>query len=130
MIHHLVFENRRPQLLLDRGVVLDEVKERPLLPRILPRGTQDRLRHLGIRHFDPGLAPHFGQHQPQPHPARRQRLVLVGHIHLVVIVVMHVRVFLVPQLMGNLSGLGIQQAGGQIERDQRIQLVQQCPLHH
>ena len=130
MIHDLVFKDRRAQLLLHLRVLLHEFEEGALLPRILAGLGHHGLGHFGIGHGDLGLAAHFGQKQAKAHAAFGQRFMLVGRLHRAVIVAMLFGVLFMPQLMRNLVGFGGDQRCRQIELHQRVQLVQQRPLHH
>ncbi len=86
MVHDLVFEQRRLNLLAHLRVLLNELEELPFLTRILTRLVHDRLGHLGVRHFDFGFLTQLGQQQPKPHAALGQLVVLVGRFDLGVVV--------------------------------------------
>ena len=92
VVDHLVFKDRRAQLLLHLIVLLDKIEIGPFLPRILPGLRQHRLGHFGIGDGDLGLAADFGQHQPQTHPAHREGLVLVRRLDGIVVVTVVLRV--------------------------------------
>ena len=129
-INNLVFKDRRPQLLLHLRVFLHEIKVSAFLTGVLAGLRQHGLGHFGIGHGHFGFAADFGQQQSKAHAADRKRFMLFRRLNRAVVVIMHLRVFFVPQLMRNLYGLGIHQRRWQIEFHHRIQLVQQGPLHH
>ena len=67
VVHNLVFEDRRTQLLAHLRIVLDEFKELAFLTRVLTGLCHYRLRHLCIGDFDLGLLAKLCQQQTQTH---------------------------------------------------------------
>ena len=130
MVDDLVLEDRGLQLLAHLRVLLDELEELTLLPGVLAGLGHHRLGHLGVGHLDLGALADLGEEETQLDPALGQLDVLVRRLDRVVVVAVMVRVVLVPELVGDLLGLGVDQGRRQVERDLLVQRVQQGPLGH
>ena len=130
VVDNLVFKQRGAQLLLHLLVFLHELKVSALLARILTCRIQNGLGHFLFRDRHFSLTAHFGQQKAQAHAAFGQNLMLFSRLDRPMVVAVVLRVFFVPQLVGDLAGFCIHQAGGQVKLHQSVQLVQQRPLHH
>ena len=129
MVDHLVLKDRRAQLLLHLRVLLHELEELALLPRILAGSGQNCLRHLSVGHLHLCLATDLGQQEAKANPANRKGPVFVRRLDIAMGVAMIVRMLFVVKLMGDLPGLGVNEIGRQVELDHPVQLVQQRSLH-
>ncbi len=111
MINHLVFKDRRAQLLLHLRVLLDKFKELTFLPRILTGLQSSQLGSFP----DPSpctsaLRPTSANNQPQDEPGVRP--VSCAHPSAStdpVVVIVNLGVFFMPQLMRNLASFGFDQ---------------------
>ena len=130
MVDHLVLEERRADLLGGLRVLLDELEELALLAGILARLGHDGLGHLLVGDLDLRLLAQLGQQESQPHAPLGQLAVLLGRLDLLVVVALHVGMLLVPELVGDLPGLRIDQRGRQVERYLVVEPVEQAALEH
>ena len=103
IVDNFVFKQWRAQLLLHLLVLLNELKELTFLTRVLTCLVHDRLGHFRVGHFDLCFLAQFCQQQAQTHTAFCQFVVLISRLDLVVIVAFNLWVFLVPQLVRDLT---------------------------
>ena len=102
-INNLVFIHRRLKLLAELRVLLNKFKELTLLARVLTGLVHDGLGHFLIGNLNVSLLTDISQQQAQLHAALCQLVVLFCWCDLWMIMSLDVRVFLMPQLVGNLA---------------------------
>jgi len=112
VVDDLLLEEGGADLLQRLGVLLHELEELPLLAGILPRLGEERALQLLVGDGDVVLGADLGQEQAEADPPLGELAVLLGRLDGVVVVALVVVVLLVPELVGDLPRLDVDEGGG------------------
>ncbi len=80
VVHHLVLEDRRPELGEELGVAAVIVVDLPLLPRKLPDALEQCTAHLVVGNGDLTAPTHLRQDQPKPDPPRGNVVIFLARL--------------------------------------------------